>query len=45
MTEPDRTDEIRARQRSRALVTALILAGFAVLFFLVTIAKIRGLNP
>ncbi len=38
-------DEIRARQRSRARVTGLILAAFAVLFFFVTIAKIRGLEP
>jgi hypothetical protein len=38
-------DDIRARQRSRARVTAIILAGFAVLFFFVTIAKIRGLHP
>ena len=45
MTDPDQQDEIRARQRSRALVTALILGGFALLFFFVTIAKIRGLNP
>lgn len=45
MTDPDRQDEIRSRQRSRAKVTALILAAFAVLFFFVTIAKIRGLHP
>ena len=45
MTDPDRSDEIRARQKSRALVTALILGAFAVLFFFVTIAKIRGLEP
>jgi hypothetical protein len=41
----DRDDEIRARQRSRARVTALILGAFAILFFFVTIAKIRGLEP
>lgn len=45
MTDPDRTDEIRARQRSRARITALILVAFAILFFFVTIAKIKGLNP
>jgi len=45
MTGPDRDDEVRARQRSRARVTALILAAFAVLFFFVTIAKIKGLHP
>ena len=38
-------DEVRARQRARARVTALILGAFAVLFFFVTIAKIRGLHP
>lgn len=38
-------EEIRARQRARAKVTGLILAGFAVLFFFVTIAKIQGLHP
>ncbi|HEV2569744.1 hypothetical protein [Sphingomonas sp.] len=43
MTEPDRQDEIRARQKSRALVTALILAAFAILFFFITIAKIQSL--
>jgi succinate dehydrogenase hydrophobic anchor subunit len=45
MSDPERSDEIRARQRSRARVTALILVAFAILFFFVTIAKIRGLNP
>lgn len=45
MTNPDRQDEIRARQRSRALVTALILGALAVLFFFVTIAKIKGMHP
>lgn len=45
MTDPDRTEEVRSRQRSRARVTALILVAFAVLFFFVTIAKIKGLNP
>ena len=44
MTDPDRQDEIRARQRSRALITALILAALAVLFFFVTIAKIKGMH-
>ena len=38
-------DEIRARQRARARITGLILAALAVLFFFVTIAKIRGLQP
>jgi len=41
--DPDRrpTDaEIRRRQRSRALVMGIGLAAFAVLLYLVTIAKI-----
>lgn len=37
--EPDNDDVIRQRQRRRALVTGLILAGFAILFYLITIAK------
>ena len=41
----DRQEEIRARQRSRARVTALILGAFAVLFFFITIAKIKGMEP
>ena len=32
-------DLIRQRQRSRALVTALILGAFVVLFFAISIAK------
>ena len=32
---------IRARQRSRAIVTALLLGGLAVLFFLITLARIQ----
>lgn len=31
---------IRARQRSRAMVTALILGALAILFFAITIAKL-----
>lgn len=39
--EPD--DEVlRARQRTRSLAMALLLAGLVVLFFLITIAKIAG---
>ena len=36
--EPD--DEYRRRQRARNIVLGLILAGFAVLFFAITIARI-----
>lgn len=38
----DEEDLIRARQRSRALVTALILGALVVLFFAITIVKIGG---
>ena len=40
-----RADEevIRKRQRDRARVTALLLGGFVVLLFLITIAK-TGMN-
>ncbi|WP_276204603.1 MULTISPECIES: hypothetical protein [Sphingomonas] len=37
-----RDDEIRARQRSRALVLGLILGAFVVLVFAITIAKIKA---
>ncbi|MEO1170336.1 MAG: hypothetical protein AAFW97_16650 [Pseudomonadota bacterium] len=37
---PDDEDLIRSRQKSRALVTALILGGLAILFYLITITKL-----
>ena len=47
MNDPRRNEEdlIRARQRSRARVTALLLAALVVLFFLISIAKIRSGTP
>ena len=36
---PDDQDLVRSRQRSRARVTALLLAGFVILMFAITIAK------
>jgi len=39
--DPDRA-EFDRRRRSRALVTALILGGMAVLFYFITIAKITS---
>ena len=36
---PDDQDFVRSRQRSRARVTALLLLGFVVLMFAITIAK------
>lgn len=41
MTE-DEEKQIRAKQRSRALVTATLLGALVVLFYLITIAKIGG---
>ena len=38
--EPD--DEYRRRQRARNRVVGVILAGFAILFFAITIARIGG---
>jgi hypothetical protein len=42
LTDP-RDEEIRRRQRGRALVMGLLLAAFAVLVYAITIAKM-GLN-
>ncbi len=39
---PFNEQEYRRRQRARALVTALILGGFVLLFYLITIAKIKN---
>lgn len=36
---PEEEREIRARQRSRAIVTGLILGALAILFYAITIAK------
>ena len=34
--------EYRRRQKSRAIVTALILGAFVLLFYLITVAKIKN---
>lgn len=39
---PDEENAIRARQKSRSLVTAVVLGAMAVLFFAITLAKIGG---
>jgi hypothetical protein len=39
MSAPDEA-EIRRRQKSRALIMGLLLAGFAILVFAITIAKL-----
>ena len=36
---PEEQVEIRRRQRSRAIVTALILGAFVILFYAISIAK------
>ena len=40
--KPTDDREVRARQRSRAVVTALLLAAFALLMYLITIARMSG---
>ena len=39
MTPADPDDKLRARQKSRAIVMGFMLAGFVVLMFAITIAK------
>ena len=39
MTPPD--ELIRKRQRERSLITALLLGGFVVLVFAISVAKIK----
>ena len=39
MNGPPTDEEIRRRQRARAIVMALLLAGFVVLVYAITIAK------
>ena len=39
---PDDEDLVRSRQRGRAIVMALLLGGFVVLVFFITLAKIRA---
>ena len=42
---PDDEDLVRRRQRSRAIVTALLLGAMVVLLFGITLAKIRQGMP
>ena len=39
---PDEQDLVRARQKSRAILTGLLLGALAILFFAITIAKMGG---
>jgi hypothetical protein len=41
MNEPTSTD-IRAAQKRRSAVTALVLLGFVAVIFLITIVKLQG---
>ncbi len=36
------TEEFTRRRKTRALITALLLAGMVVLFYLITLARIGG---
>ena len=43
MTDP-RNEEIRRRQKTRAIIMALLLGGFVVLVYAITIAKMGMLR-
>ncbi len=40
--EQDNTPEVRRRQKGRAIVMALLLAGFAILVYGITIVRMTG---
>lgn len=39
---PEEEAQVRARQKSRAVVTGLLLGALVILFYLITIAKMGG---
>jgi hypothetical protein len=39
---PEEEKQVRARQKSRAIVTGLLLVALVILFYGITIAKISG---
>ena len=39
---PEEDDQVPARQKSRAIVTGLLLGALVILFYAITIAKIGG---
>lgn len=39
---PDEEKQVRSRQKSRAIVTGLLLGALVILFYAITIAKIGG---
>ena len=41
---PEEEAQVRARQRSRAIVTGVLLAALVILFYAITIAKMGGGN-
>lgn len=41
---PEEEAQVRARQRSRAIVTGVLLAALVILFYAITIAKMSGGN-
>lgn len=43
--EPSETETVRARQKSRALVMAVLLGAFVVLIFAISIVKIKLGHP
>jgi hypothetical protein len=44
MTDPRRDEKIKRRQRTRAIIMALLLGGFVVLVYAITIAKMGMLR-
>ncbi|MGE4322878.1 MAG: hypothetical protein AB7E60_07580 [Sphingobium sp.] len=41
---PEEEAQVRARQRSRAIVTGILLVALAILFYAIALAKISGGN-
>lgn len=39
---PEEEEQVRSRQKSRAVLTGVLLAALVILFYAITIAKISG---
>ncbi|SCW74258.1 hypothetical protein SAMN02927924_02555 [Sphingobium faniae] len=39
---PEEEEQVRARQKSRAIVTGVLLGALVILFYAITIAKMSG---
>ncbi|HEX7877235.1 MAG TPA: hypothetical protein VF489_11700 [Sphingobium sp.] len=39
---PEEEEQVRSRQKSRAILTGVLLAALVILFYAITIAKISG---